>query len=297
MRPAAPASGIAALPGAVTVPYRISETGRFLLDVSINDAPPRPFSVDTGATISVIYGDHAESSGLRVSQTTLFVRGLISQGARPVIKDVSLGVGSRAFALDQVVVLPTPGIADEAIGLLGGDVFRAQAVLFDKDLSQVTFVPRENLDRRAFAGWKRIPLRNLTDEATNTDLYFAKANLGGVIVPVLFDTGSNLNFINWQLAKMDENIHRLERNMLRNGTLQGALETTSATVETTLFDLNLGRQSWDEVTVVATQLDGLADIAPVDEPMIVAGAKLFAPHTFAFDLEGFNIFIRPDQDP
>ena len=51
-RPVAPVSGIAGLAEAVTVPYRISESGRFLIDVSINDGRQRPFSVDTGATVS-----------------------------------------------------------------------------------------------------------------------------------------------------------------------------------------------------------------------------------------------------
>ena len=296
-KPIAPVSQIESLAGAVTVPYRISESGRLLIDVSINGAPARPLSLDTGATVSVIYSNFAKASDFDISDRELFVRGLVGEGDRPVIEDIVFQIGGRLFPLDQVVMLDSPSIKDEAVGLLGGDILRHYTVLFNRDSLSATFVPRGAVDHSAFSGWTHIPLRTLRDKETDADLYFATTKFVRTPVSVLIDTGSNLNFINWKLAKMDENIRRLERNMVRNGTLQGALDSTSATVETVFYDLKLGGQHWDEIPVVVTGLDGLASIAPVDEPLMVAGATLFTPYTVAFDLKGLSLYLHPDVYP
>ena len=119
-------------------------------------------------------------------------------------------------------------------------------------------------------------------------------DLGKRDIPVLIDTGSNLNFINWKLATLDEEIERLERKLIREGTLQGALDATSVTTETVFNDLELGKQHWDEIPVVVMGLDALETVAPVDGPMMVAGAQVFTPHTIAFDLVGLNLYLKPE---
>ena len=294
---AAPVSNIEAMPGTISVPYRISSSGRILIDVSINGGAARPLSVDTGASISVLYSDYAQAAQIDVSARTLFVRGLVGQGDRPIIEDAVFQIGAKDFALDRVVMLETPRIKDEAVGLLGGDILGTHVALFNRETLTATFVPRENMTREAFAGWNRIPLRTLTDSRANTRLYFANTVYDRQDVPVLIDTGSNLNFINWKLATLDTEIGKLERNMIRNGTLQGALDTTSASIETVFKDLKLGRQTWDEIPVIVMGLNALETVAPVDEPMMVIGADVFAPLTLAFDLEGFSLFIHPDSKP
>ncbi|MEP3654636.1 MAG: hypothetical protein ABJO36_07050 [Litorimonas sp.] len=288
-----PVSNIETADGAFSVPYRISSSGRFLIDVSVNGGSSRPLSVDTGATVSVIYSDFARSENLKVSDRTIFVRGLVGQGDRPVIESVLFGVGSKSFPLEQIVSLETPIIGDEAVGLLGSDILGNYTTLFNKETMTATFVPRRNIDAGSFAGWSHIPLQTLTDTSTNTQLYFAQTDFDGVDIPVLIDTGSNLNFINWQLAKMDTEIRKLEKKMRRNGTLQGALESTSFAAETIFYDLQLGSELWDEIDVVVMALPTLETVAPVNDPMIVAGANIFAGHTIAFDLQGRAIYIYP----
>ena len=280
--------------GAISVPYRISSSGRILVDVSVDDGPARPLALDTGATISVLYKNFAEAAKLTVSEKTLFVRGLVGQGDRPVIEGVTFHIGPQGFQMDQLVMLDTPLIKDEAIGLIGADLMALYVTLFNKETLTATFIPRQTIDRTAFRGWNRIPLQTFTDADTNSRLYFANMDLNRRNVPVLIDTGSNLSFINWKLARMDNDVRRLERNLIRNGTLQGALDSTSLTRVTVFHDLQLGKQSWDKVGVVIMGLDALDTVAPVDEPMMVAGAKVFAPHTIAFDLGGRNLYVKPD---
>ena len=292
----APVSNIETMAGAINVPYRISSSGRILIDVSINEGPLRPLSVDTGASVSVLYSGFAKSAQIDVSDRTLYVRGLVGQGDRPIIEDVVLQIGHQGFAMERLVLLETPRIKDEAIGLLGGDILGMYTALFNRETMMATFVPRDDVAPEAFAGWNRVPLRILTGSTSNTRLYFANTDYDGKDVPVLIDTGSNLNFINWKLATLDTEIRQIERNMIRNGTLQGALDTTSATIETVFKDLKLGRQEWDEIPVVVMGLNALETVAPVDEPMMVIGADVLAPLTVAFDLAGLNLYIRANRE-
>ena len=290
----APIADIENTPGAFSVPYRISSAGRILLDVSVNEAEARPLALDTGATISVLYGSFAEAVNLEVSERTLFVRGLVGKGVRPVIEDVPLQLGPQDIAMEQMLMLNTPFIKDEAVGLLGADIMSLFVALFNKDTLTATFIPREAIDANAFAGWNEIPLQIFSDAQSSSRLYFAHMELDWRDIPVLIDTGSNLNFINWKFAKLDEEIERLERRLIREGILQGALDSTSASRQTVFNDLELGKQHWDETPVVIMGLDALETVAPVDGPMMVAGAKVFTPHTIAFDLVGLFLYLKPE---
>jgi len=293
----APVEDIGNLEGSIQVPYHISSSGRILIDVSINEGPVRPLALDTGASLSVLYGDFAKSLSLDISDRTLFVRGLVSQGERPVIENVFMQMGPQLFEMEQMLMLETPTIKDEAVGLLGGDIMKQFVAVFDKDSLTATFVPRDNIDASAFSGWNKIDLQIFKDAQSTSRLYFATMDVDGREIPVLVDTGSNLNFINWKLATLDDEIKRIEKKLIKSGTLQGALDTTSVTTVTTFNDLELGRQNWDEVNVVVMGLNALDSVAPVDEPMMVAGAKVFAPHTVAFDLEGLSLYIQPEIKP
>lgn len=293
----APVSSIENSVGAINVPYRLSSSGRILLDVSVNGTAARPFALDTGASVSVLYGKFAQSVNLKVSDRTLFVRGIIGQGARPVIENVGLQMGPQVFQMEQMVMLETPLVKDEAVGLIGGDVLGMFVALFNAETLMATFVPRPALHTDAFAGWNEIPLQIFKEANASSRLYFANMDVDGRDVPVLIDTGSNLNFINWKLATLDEDIKRLERKLMQNGTLQGALDTTSASTTTTFSDLKMGQQNWDDVQVVVMSLGALESVAPVNEPMMVAGAGVFTPHTLAFDLAGLKLYVRPDTKP
>lgn len=285
---------IEALPFATTTPYRISAGGRYIIDVSINNQPARPFAVDTGATVSVIYDRYSESINLTPSAQTILITGLVSAGRRPVIEDITFQIGKQSIPLDHVAVLETPTIKDEAVGLIGADILKDYAALFNKDAMTITLIPNENTDSRTFAGWRHIPLQNSLRPDKTEGLYFAQIELGKKKIPVLIDTGSNLNFINWKLATLDENISKLQKKMRAEGTLQGALETTELKMETVFHGLSLGTNYWPSIAVNVMELHSLSDVAPVEQPMMIAGAGLFTQRTVTFDLGHQTLYVRPD---
>jgi len=292
----APAMQVQALPEAITVPYRISSEGRFIVDVAVNDSGSLPFALDTGATVSTIYDDTSKTIGLNVSDDTILIRGLIASGRRPAIKNVAFQIGSKSFPLKHIALLEVPKINDEAAGLLGTDILGDHTALFNKDTMIATFVPSKYIEPKTFQGWRRIKLKTQIDSYPNSRLHFTEVTLDRTTANVLIDTGANSNFINWRLATLDKSIRQMERTLRKEGRLQGALDSTALKTQTTFYDLSLGEHYWKDVTVIVRELNTLSNIAPVDEPIMIAGANMFSPRTVAFDLGGNTIYIRPNPD-
>lgn len=128
-----------------------------------------------------------------------------------------------------------------AIGLLWVDVLSELILTFNAEAGTVTFLPSETVDPSLFAGWRQIRLRNQVGGYEDNGLYFVQTILKDENVPVLIDTGSDINIVNWSLATMDEAYKRVQRRLKRQSELHGATETSVISLQTTLFDLELGQ--------------------------------------------------------
>jgi len=53
-----------AYPNAVSIPYRISDAGHLIVDVSVNGQSPQPFIIDSGANASAIYDKDSARFGV-----------------------------------------------------------------------------------------------------------------------------------------------------------------------------------------------------------------------------------------
>ena len=287
---------VEALPEAITVPYRISSEGRFIIDISVNGQTAQPFAIDTGATVSVLYENHARSLGFSAAGQSIVVRGLVAIQTRPIVEDVAFQIGSNTFNLDRVALLATPETADEATGLLGIDVLSEYTVVFNRDAMTATLVPSRYVSSRAFKGWRRIPLRKRVGLYPDHGLHFAQTTVQGRKVPVLIDTGSSLNIVNWPLAMLDDHMRRYQRSLRDEVKLQGANEISRLRVRTLLNELILGGHYWSQIAVMVIELDTLSTVAPVDEPMMIAGAPMFTPWTIAIDFGGDTLYVRANPD-
>jgi len=292
----APPTNVENLPEAVTLPYRLSTDGLFLVDISVNGHPARPFIVDSGANVSSIYERDISSFGLVPNGEAVVVTGLVAIEARPTIENVELKIGTQSYLLDNVVVLETPLIADEAIGVLGADVFAKHTVVFNKDLMTATFVPSKFIEPETFAGWRRISLQSRAGSYPDNRLHFAQISLPRKNAPVLIDTGSNLNIINWPLANLDHEIRQIHRKIRNSDSLRGAFEAAPLRIETNFYDIMIGHHDWPQITVVITDIDTLSAVIPVDEPFMIAGAGMFTPTTVAFDFGGDMLYIHANPD-
>jgi len=130
--PGPDASGLASAPSAdVTMD---TDFGLVLLDVSVNDAEPRTFILDTGFEFSVIDAGVAAELGLRVSDPDT-----IPQPGGPVevglVEGVRLGLPGDDFAPRTLRALPiSPGwsvIGRRFAGILGHDVLAERVWVID----------------------------------------------------------------------------------------------------------------------------------------------------------------------
>jgi len=290
-----PPSQIESHPRAITIPYKVSEAGHLIIDVAVNGRTARPFIIDSGANASAVYEDYTTEFGLEPTGKTTSVSGLVATALRPLSGSAALQIGSQTFQRDRIIILETPPNSNDVVGLLGVDVLSDYTVLFNKETAKATFIPSTDIDRKAFAGWHRIALRNHVGDFPDKGLYFATIQLKGWPAPVLIDTGSSINFVNWELATKDEAVAKLQRYLRKSIQLQGAIDDVPLRRSAIFYDVQLGTKQWPEVDVVILEFDTLNEIAPVDRPMMLAGVNFFSPSTFAFDFGDNAIYILKDQ--
>jgi len=284
-----------AYPNAITVPYRISEAGHLIIDIAVNGHPAKPFIIDSGANITAVYEAHVSSLDLSDSGNSTSVSGLVATAVRPLAEDLELKIGTRNFERDRVVVLKNPVIPTDVVGLLGVDILGEYAMLFNKTDMTASLISSQDLNRGKFSGWRSIPLRHRVGSFPDKGLYFATIFLEGSPAPVLIDTGSDLNFVNWELASKDEEFEKLHRSLRKAMKLYGAIDSVPLRMQGRFFDVRLGKQRWDSVDVVVLEFNALSNIAPVDKPMMLAGVNMFSSNTFVFDFGGDRIYVQPGE--
>lgn len=294
-KPSASPLRIESHPKAITVPYSVSEAGHLIVDVAVNGRTAKPFIIDSGANISAVYEDYLQDFGLTNTGKTANVSGLVASAVRPITGRAELQVGSKIFQPNRIVILETPPNTNNVVGLLGVDILSDYMILFNKETLTATLIPSADIDRNNFSGWHTITLRNRVGFLPDKGLYFTTIILKGKPAPVLIDTGSSLNFINWDLATQDESIKKLQTSLKKAIRLQGAIDTIPLQLRAVFYDVQLGRKRWAEVDVVVLEFDTLSEIAPVDGPMMLAGVGFFSPSTFAFDFGGNALYIHKDK--
>ena len=293
--PITPLANIQSLPDGFTVPYQISEAGHFLIDVSVNENAPQAFILDTGANVSAIYEPAAKAIGLIAGDGLVSVNGLVGSGLRPRLDGIELTIGPKTYHPNNAILLEASKFENQAIGLLGVDILSGSILVFNAESAMVTVLPSEAVDPSLFSGWRQIRLRNQIVGYEDKGLYFTQTILQDERVPVLIDTGSDINIINWPLATLDESFKRVQRRLRQQTELHGATESSVISLQTKFFDLQLGQQNWPEIEVLVLDFEGFTDIAPVDKPFMVAGATMFAGQDFAFDFARNRIYIRPQD--
>jgi len=289
-------SDIERFPGALSVPYRLSPTGLFIVDVAVNGSEPRPFFIDSGASRSAVYEQHLGLFGLSLTDRTTLVRGLVTTGERPTIGNVELAVGELTLPERSVVSLQSSPVAKDAVGVLGADTFGDFAILFNVDTNMATFVPSADLSARSFVGWRRTALFEGIEGYANRGLHFTDLRVGDERHLALLDTGTDTTIVNWALASEDRGMRRRRLRMREQWELQGAIGRFSPRVAANLEGVVLGRNYWPNVEVIVMDLDTLSTVAPTDAPMMIAGADLFNQRTVAFDFGNNAIYLMPKPD-
>jgi hypothetical protein len=141
----------------VSIQYRL-DGHLLMLPVQVNDAGPAWFTLDSGASHSVIDPRLAADLGLRTSSesaTTGTGQGAISVGhAGPVV----LRIGDFSLPVEDPWIIDLSGVPldREVRGLVGADLFKNNIVRIDPDRGVLEIFAADGL--QSFAGGATLPL-------------------------------------------------------------------------------------------------------------------------------------------
>lgn len=277
--------------GALTVvPYELTDSGRILVDVSINGQGPYPFSLDTGASISFLFLDTDGELQLdTLPGVTATVRGLVASGQYPVVKVDSLQVGDEIWLEPTMVSVPATTAATRDIaGVLGVDFLRRYGLWLSAQDRELRLYSPETLSDGAYSGWALVPLEPVSIGAASAPLYFFDIEIGGRQMPALFDLGSGTNLINAPAA-------RFLRLAPTEGTeelmVAGALESAPilARLQTPMRTENV---SWRNEDLLIADFGIFATLLHEDSPLAIIGSGLLRQRDFVIDFDRNRLLIR-----
>lgn len=295
-QPASVSSITTLAPSAVTLPYRLSETGTFIIDVDINGSAAIPMTLDSAASISALYEEQAEALGIELQRKNVLIFGISQSEIRPLTVDTKVKMGALDVPPLPLVVLANQRRTKETAGLIGADILGDYAVIFAPDTMTVTFIPSPELPRKSLRDWRRITLSHKPRGYPDYGLHFATSSFQDDTGHILIDTGLDRSVINWPLASQDATMRRLRRTLKTAWEIEGAIGTFVPQAEARLIDLPIDEAYWVNVYVSVIDIDTLSTAAPTHKPMIIMGADLFRGRTVVFDFGGDAIYIRPHPD-
>lgn len=272
-------------------PYRIDPSGRILVDTYINDSGPFDFVLDTGSSISAIFGDVSDTLSLdAVPDIRVIVHGAVASGTFPLLDVARLVVAGAAWPDPRLVRLP--GVTDAGTGIdgvLGLDFLQRYAVGFVAGERIVRLYKPETVAERAYRGWASIPFKSREIGENGAALYFIDVTIEGWEIPAVFDLGAGLNMINWAGAgSLGIEQDRLRLEQVLSGALQGDLRT--ARLEADI--VKTAGIRWRNEDFAIADLDIFEIFGLEDTPAAILGAALFTQRDFIIDFVRGRLLVN-----
>lgn len=272
-------------------PYRIDPNGRIVVDTYINATGPFDFVLDTGSSISAIFGEVSDTLSLNaVPDKRVIVHGAVASGTFPLLDVTRLEVAGAAWPEPRVVGLP--GLTDAGSGIdgvLGLDFLQRYAVGFVARERIVRLYKPETVAERAYRGWASIPFKSRKIGENGAALYFIDVTIEGWEVPAVFDLGAGLNMINWAGAgSLGIERDRLRLEQVLSGALQGDLKTAR-------LEANIVRTAgirWRNEDFAIADLDIFEIFGLEDTPAAILGAALFTQRDFIIDFVRGRLLVN-----
>lgn len=272
-------------------PYRIDPNGRIVVDTYINATGPFDFVLDTGSSISAIFGEVSDTLSLNaVPDKRVIVHGAVASGTFPLLDVTRLEVAGAAWPEPRVVGLP--GLTDAGSGIdgvLGLDFLQRYAVGFVARERIVRLYKPETVAERAYRGWASIPFKSRQIGENGAALYFIDVTIEGWEVPAVFDLGAGLNMINWAGAgSLGIERDRLRLEQVLSGALQGDLKTAR-------LEANIVRTAgirWRNEDFAIADLDIFEIFGLEDTPAAILGAALFTQRDFIIDFVRGRLLVN-----
>ena len=283
-----------------TLPYEIRGNRGIVVEARVNGQGPFAFTLDTAASISVVFDDLSSKLGLEpVSGDVIMIHGLVASGEFPLLNIDHMSVGDEIWDDPVIASMPRETFARTGIdGILGVDFLQRYAVGFSTEDRVIRLYQPDRLDGRSYRGWTSVPLELLYVGDTRTALYFFEIEIGGVRMPAVFDLGASLNMMNWSAASR----LGLDPVELRDDDqVAGAIDSTPIVARIRAREVTTGRIRWKDEEFIIAELEIFTTLMQIATPSAILGAGLFTQRDFIIDFTRKRLLVktamREAEDP
>jgi len=272
-------------------PYRILEDGRIVVETRVNDRGPFPFALDTGSSISIVFGDLRNKLELGlIPEQQVMIHGTVDSGGFPLLSVDRLQVGEATWVEPRIASLPgETGAGTDIDGILGTDFLRRYAVGFSTKDHIVRLYDPDLVRDRSYRGWATVQLERAAIGDSGAMLYFFDVIIGGQKIPALFDLGAGLNMINWPGARS------LDLKPVRSSEddqVSGVIGSTAVMARINAREVKTAGIRWRNEVFLIADLDVFAALQKSDSPFVILGAGLFNQRDFVIDFVRNRLLVK-----
>lgn len=282
------------------LPVKFLDNGLMTIPVTIGNADPIPFIIDTGATRSAIYKPFAIELGLPIeSQNSVQIYGMIANELRPEIKVPELRVGAFVTENAPLAVLePTEyyQITNQIVpaGILALDILENYRLFFDYETKLLHVSLSQAKPPNIAPEWRRIVLNPNPHINDGRSLRFIDLRMIGPSVPALLDTGSELNIMNWRVAKY-QSVRQMRKRLRESWVLAGAVGEFNPRVRTRVDRFRAGQKFWQNKEFLVMDFKNLDILGISEKPFIIAGVDLLTETSFLLDFQHNILALEPKK--
>lgn len=294
-------------PRSISLTFTKEDSGLILLDSVILNQTPMTLLIDTGATRSAIFERHVSTLNLEsATKRTVNVYGLAGVAQRDIVNVPTLQLGAKIFENVDFVILPDRAKqnifrqSDLAMdGLIGMDVLKDYALHISRETSRITFIPKD-ISVRVPRSMSKIELEPNPFAEDDRGLHFFRTEILGEDVVTLFDTGAEINVMNWNDVK-PRRLRSWYRKTRDAWKVQGAIGTFDPKLKIRMKSLGSGLVTWYKKDFIVMDVPSLDILGIGEDSFMVAGFNLLNHEEIFIDFERDILAVKTprnqDYDP
>lgn len=277
------------------LPYRVDFDGWYTADISVNGAPPVPFIIDTGATVTSVFQNlNASHNFETIEGDPVRIIGLFGVHEIPRTQIGNLGIGdltvqhhSGALLDDWALPRETPG------GVLGLDILSQYIVELDHDEKVFRLYDNENREDIDLRGYRATALSPLGATGAAGKLYMIDARMNGASLKCIIDLGASGSVINKPaLEKIIEHTARRRANVQRiQSALSDVFDNRESAPPVAIDIIKVAGWRLRQQAVFVHDAQLFAELGVADEPYCLIGADLFRGRSMMFDFDAGMFYL------
>jgi predicted aspartyl protease len=273
-------------------PVSFEKEGLVVLpDVEINGERLK-FILDTGATRSALFERaHGRLFASDNDLTEVNIHGLSSVGSRELINVPMIRLGQFSFSDQTFVVLPNRQKSIQYDGLLGMDILGEFSLHFSRRNSFLRLIPKD-LIVEVPSNWQDVPLFPNPFIEDDRSLHFFEMQMSGDTIPVLLDTGAELNIMNWGL-KSHPKLRKVYDALRKDWEYQGATGKFRPSIKVRVDLAQANEAVWKNKEFIIMKLDGLEILGVEDRFMAIIGLGFLENDEVFIDFERNILAVKP----